>query len=184
MSDSCNHNESPFNDTINIDPCTAAWFWILCILSFLNQICRNFVWIWNAQASREALKYDKGDKRRFHLVIRMLWYTALSFILYVFAFLTIVGGNIYFLISILLGNLVGTWIGMTRQKADSHINNNDTTIEDMISLMNHYRTNQQLSEREINDIVEFKKELQLFLGKTSSAQKVIKNEKTNIHVKF
>ena len=111
-SDTCiiNRSHAPFSHNLDLKEliCTEGIFWLLVVLAFLNQIFRNFVWIWNAQETRETLALEKGDPKRAGKIFNMLVYTVLSFILYIFAFLIIVGGNVYFLLAILCGNLIGT----------------------------------------------------------------------------
>lgn len=182
-SDTCNMNRSHPPFSVNLDLkeliCTEGVFWLLVVLAFLNQIFRNFVWIWNAQETRETLALEKGDPKRSGKIFNMLVYTVLSFILYIFAFLIIVGGNVYFLLAILCGNLVGTYTGMSHQKADEHISQAGPEMFEMASLLKKSRCTDDLSNAELNDIIEFRRELKLFLESNNMAQLIITRQKNN-----
>jgi len=186
-SDTCGINRSHPPFSVNLDLkeliCTEGVFWLLVVLAFLNQIFRNFVWIWNAQETRETLALEKGDPKRAGKIFNMLVYTVLSFILYIFAFLIIVGGNVYFLLAILCGNLVGTYTGMSHQKADEHISQAGPEMFEMASLLKKSRCTSDLSDAELNDILEFRRELKLFLESNDAAQMIITRQKNN-NIKF
>ena len=74
MSETCNKVRSnpPFTSNLYLEPCTTEWFWLLCILAFLNQILRNFVWIWTSQTSRETLMLKKTDPKRRSKILSLL----------------------------------------------------------------------------------------------------------------
>lgn len=185
-SDTCNINRSSPPFSVNLDLkeliCTQGVFWLLVVLAFLNQIFRNFVWIWNAQETRETLALEKGDPKRSGKIFNMLGYTVLSFILYIFAFLIIVGGNVYFLLAILCGNLVGTYTGMSHQKADEHISQAGPEMFEMASLMKTARCDEaNLTPQEKRDICAFRDEFLLFIKNSGSAQSVIKSSSRNLY---
>ena len=182
MSDTCKEIRAtpPFTTNLYLEPCTNEFFWVLCILAFLNQILRNFVWIWNSQTSRETLMLEKDDPKRRTKILSLLGYTALSFVLYVFSFLIIVGGNIYFLIAILMGNLFGTGLGMARQKADTHVRDSELALEELTGLMVSYNNNNKLNDREMSDIKRFKVALKVFLENSESAKSLGINNTSKI----
>jgi len=181
MDETCKSNRAnpPFTTDLSqlLTPCTTEAFWLLCLGAVVIQVFRNFVWIWNAQLIRETLALEKNDPKRWGKIIWQLTYTALSFVLYVFAFLIIVGGNVYFLLAILCGNLIGTYSGMLHQKADEHISQGPTELEDITQLFRKARTAQR-SEKEMRDIEEFIEELKLYLANSASAQNVINSKNT------
>ena len=144
---------------------------------------RNFVWIQNAQLTRETLALDKDDPKRSGKIFYLLCYTALSFVLYIFAFLIIVGGNVWFLLALLCGNLLGTYFGMSRQKADEHVSQAGPEMFEMASLLKRSRCASDLSDAELNDILAFRKELKLFLESNNAAQLIITRQKNN-NIKF
>lgn len=184
-SDTCNINRSSPPFSVNLDLkeliCTQGVFWLLVVLAFFNQIFRNFVWIWNAQETRETLALEKGDPKRSGKILKMLLYTLLSFILYIFAFLIIVGGNVYFLLAILCGNLVGTYTGMSHQKADEHISQSWTEMQDFTVLLKNARCDaSNLSAKERRDICKFRDEFLLFIEGNESAQNIIESNRNNL----
>lgn len=185
MDETCRSNRAnpPFTHNIDIEPCTTEVFWILVIGALINQVLRNFVWIQNAQLTRETLALDKDDPKRSTKIFYLLCYTALSFVLYIFAFLIIVGGNVWFLLAILCGNLLGTYFGMSRQKADEHFSQAGPEMFEMASLLKKSRCANDLSNAELNDILEFRKELKLFLENNNAAQIVIEGGNNN-NIKF
>ena len=188
-SDTCNINRASPPFSVNLDLkeliCTQGVFWMLVIFAFVNQIIRNFVWIWNAQETRETLALEKGDPKRSGKILKMLGYTVLSFILYIFAFLIIVGGNVYFLLAILCGNLVGTYTGMSRQKADEHISQAGPEMFEMATLLKTARCDESnLTAKERRDICMFRDEFLQFIKNSGSAQSVIKSSSTRNLYKF
>ena len=141
MDETCRSNRAnpPFTHNLDIEPCSVELFWVLCVAALINQVLRNFVWIQNAQLTRETLALDKDDPKRSGKIFYLLCYTALSFVLYIFAFLIIVGGNVWFLLALLCGNLLGTYFGMSRQKADEHVSQAGPEMFEMASLLKRSR---------------------------------------------
>ena len=136
MSDSCKNDRAPFTTMLSFKEliCDEWVFWLLVVVAFGIQIGRNQVWIWSSQANREALNTKIGSKDRRTLVLRLLFYTLLSFILYIINFLLIVGGNVYFMLALLAGNLVGTWWGMRKQTPDKHKIDSTGELEALLQL--------------------------------------------------
>ena len=146
-----------------LNDCTEVWLFIfLVFVSLFIQVGRNQVWIWNTQASREALNTKIGSPERSNLVAKLMWYTLLSFVLYIINFLLIVGGNVWFLAAILAGNLFGTWWGMRNQSADKHKIDTTGELEGMLQLLS--REQATLNSREKNDLELFRSKLRNFLG--------------------
>ena len=87
MSDSCNNDRAPFTTMLDFkDLICHEWvFWVLFVAAIGVQILRNYVWIWNSQATRVALQFDPGTSSRDKYVWKLMGYTAFSFLLYVFA---------------------------------------------------------------------------------------------------
>ena len=186
MDDTCRSNRAnpPFTHNIDITPCSTEVFWILVVGALLNQILRNIVWIQNAQITRETLALDKDDPKRSTKIFALLFWTALSFVLYIFAFLIIVGGNVWFLLAILCGNLIGTYYGMSQQKPDEHINQAGAEMLEWTSLLKTARCDaSNLSEEERRDLCKFKKEFLLFIKGNESAQNIIASN-SNTLLKF
>lgn len=179
MDETCKstRDNAPFTTNLNLENiiCSVEVFWILCIAAFGVQILRNFVWIKHGQLQRETLALPKNDPKRKHKIVLLLIITFISFLLYVFAFLIIVGGNLWFLLSVLFGNLAGTAFGLSSQKADEHISQGPVEMEELTLLLKKARTAAELSDREIQDIDRFKEELRIFLAENESAQTVVKS---------
>lgn len=186
MDDACKIQRAgpPFTHNIDIQPCSQEIFWILVVGALLNQILRNIVWIQNAQLTRETLALKVGDPERATKIFYLLCWTALSFVLYIFAFLIIVGGNVWFLLAILCGNLIGTYYGMSKQKPDEHINQAGAEMLEWTSLLKTARCDSSnLSEEERRDLCKFKEEFLLFIKGNESAQNIIASN-SNTLLKF
>jgi len=124
---------------------------------------------------------EKNDPKRSTKIFYLLCYTALAFVLYIFAFLIIVGGNVWFLAALLCGNLLGTYFGMSRQKADEHISQAGTEMHEWASILKTARCNESnLTEKERRDICIFRDEFLRFIENSRSAQRVINNNKNFI----
>ena len=91
-------------------------YFCICGVAILIQVGRNFVWTKNSQAMREALKTPIS--RRMGYIHTLLWYTLLSMLLYIGNILLILGSNLGILLSVLIGNLLGTYLSIAWQKAD------------------------------------------------------------------
>ena len=78
---------------------------------------------------------------------------------------------------------MGTYFGMSRQKADEHVSQAGAEMFEMASLLKRSRCASDLSDGELNDILEFRKELKLFLESNNVAQLIITRQKNN-NIKF
>ena len=149
--------------------CTEIWvFWVFVVGAFGVQVGRNQVWIKSSQANREALNTKIGSKARTTLILWLLWYTLVSFVLYIINFLLIVGGNLYFMLAILAGNLFGTWWGMRQQTPDKHKIDSTGELEALLQLLN--KRDSVLNAIERNDLAQFKKRMIAFLDLDKSVQ--------------
>lgn len=98
--------------------CHSGWLYAgVCIIAVLVQIGQNFIYTKASQATREALHEPQGDERTPYIV-RLLWYTFLNMMLYIFNILLILGGNLGILVCVLIGNLAGTYLSLREEKAD------------------------------------------------------------------
>lgn len=179
MSDSCNNDRFPFNTSFTFkDLVCEEWvFWVLFVLAIGVQVFRNYVWIWNSQATRVALQFDPGTKQRNDNIRKLLAYTALSFLLYVFAFLIIVGGNVWFLLAVLIGNMCGTYFGMKDQPADCG-KGATRELEEFIPLIRDFNEDKITDEKEKEELIQFAKLLQQFIASSPSVPKLFKNNNT------
>lgn len=169
MSDSCNNDRPPFTTMLDFKDlvCDEWVFWVLFVLAIGVQILRNYVWIWNSQATRVALQFDPGSKERNNNIRKLLAYTAFSFLLYVFAFLIIVGGNVWFLLAVLIGNMGGTYFGMKDQPADCG-KGATRELEEFIPLVRDFNEGKITDEKEKEELIEFAKLLQQFIASSAN----------------
>lgn len=98
--------------------CHSGWLYAgVCIIAILIQIGQNFIYTKASQATREALHEPQGDERTPYIV-RLLWYTFLNMMLYIFNILLILGGNLGILVCVLIGNMAGKYLSLRQEKAD------------------------------------------------------------------
>ena len=173
MSDSCNNDRAPFTTMLSFKEliCDEWVFWVLVVVALGIQIGRNQVWIWSSQASREALNTRIDSPERSKLVLKLLAYTLLSFVLYIINFLLIVGGNVYFMLALLAGNLVGTWWGMRKQTPDKHKIDSTGELEALLQLLS--KQDSALNAIERNDLAKFKKRMIKFLDLEKPVQAIV-----------
>ena len=110
--------------------CTSPGLYVgICFLAVLLQIGRNFVWTKTSQATREALHEPVEGKgffgaccscsgKRMAYIRKLLLFTLLSMLMYIINILLILGANLGILASVLVGNLLGTWLSVSLQKQD------------------------------------------------------------------
>lgn len=97
--------------------CTSIGLYItILFIACIIQVARNFLWTKSAQASREAL-HQRRELRSQYISL-LLTYTFINMVLYICNVLLILGSNLGVLISILVGNMIGTYLSMSWQKAD------------------------------------------------------------------
>lgn len=97
--------------------CTSVGLYVIILfVACVIQVIRNFLWTKSAQASREALHQQRGSRGR--SISILLTYTFFNMILYIMNVLLILGSNLGILASILVGNMIGTYLSMSWQKAD------------------------------------------------------------------
>jgi len=97
---------------------STALYVILLFITIGLQIASNYIWVANAQATREALHEQIGSKGRCHYTGALLWYTLLSMVIYICNILLILGANLGVLCAVLIGNILGTWLSVTHQSMD------------------------------------------------------------------
>ena len=165
-----------------LQDCTSIpLFWIFVGSSFLIQLARNAIWVWNSQASREALNTKVGSKERSELVWKLMGYTLISFVLHIANFLLMVGGNVWFLSAILLGNLIGTYVFMTNQPTDRHKIDTTGQLEGMLRLFNK----EALTRQESLELEELKIKFKNWLGlNKSNSVSVIRSNVQYKNIKY
>jgi hypothetical protein len=95
--------------------CDSVWmFVVIMVLAVVIQIMRNIIWIKSSQATRQAMQEDKGHRQKITIVM----YTILSTMLYIISILVILGGNLWVMLAVLVGNVWGVLISVGEQEAD------------------------------------------------------------------
>jgi len=97
-----------------------AWFFTMMAVAFLLQIAANFISLKNSQLAREILQMDIGSQPRKKLVALSLWWTGLSTLVWIARIMLIIGNNLWIYLTVLVGNVVGTYWASTIQKPDKH----------------------------------------------------------------
>lgn len=97
-----------------------GWFLLMALITFALQIAANFLWLKSAQISREILQLDSKDNKRRSLVGWSVMWTAISTFVWVARIVLVIGNNIWIFITILLGNVTGTYWASTIQQKDRH----------------------------------------------------------------
>ena len=164
-----------------LQDCTSIeLFWIFVVASFLIQLGRNWVWVKNSQASREALNTKVGSDDRTTLVWKLMGYTLISFVLHIANFLLMVGGNVWFLSAILLGNLIGTYVFMTYQPSDRHKIDTTGQLEGMLKLFNKAA----LTNNETIEMEELKIKFKNWLGLNESNSVMVVKTSAYKNIKY
>ncbi|MAD25299.1 MAG: hypothetical protein CMO44_14120 [Verrucomicrobiales bacterium] len=164
-----------------LQDCTSIeLFWIFVVASFLIQLGRNWVWVKNSQASREALNTKVGSDDRAALVWWLMAYTLISFVLHIANFLLMVGGNVWFLSAILLGNLIGTYVFMTYQPSDRHKIDTTGQLEGMLKLFNKAA----LTNNETIEMEELKIKFKNWLGLNESNSVMVVKTSAYKNIKY
>lgn len=156
------------------DCTSSALYWVVWVVAIGIQVLRNLVWTKNSQATRMALQSKCGSPERDRLTKQILLFTVVSFMLYIFSFLLILGANLGFMLAVLIGNVLGTWYGMSHQAADS---GQMRQLEEMTELMSDYNTTGVSDEKELKDLKEFREQLLLFLNTSEEYTQVLANKK-------
>lgn len=88
--------------------------------AFFLVIVQNFLATKDGQASRQALLSKRGSTERRAIVWKLVVYTAISSLLGTLHVLLVVGANIYILLALLLGNVIGVFVSYSNQAQDLH----------------------------------------------------------------
>ena len=97
-----------------------AWFFTMVAVAFWLQIAANFISLKNSQLAREILQIDVGSQQRKKLVALSLMWTGLSTLVWIARIMLIIGNNLWIYLTVLVGNIVGTYWVSTIQKPDKH----------------------------------------------------------------
>ena len=144
--------------------CTSTGLYIgVCFLAIFLQIGRNFIWTKTSQATREALHEPiegRGmanaccncSSKRMYYIRKLLWFTLLSMFMYIVNIMLILGANLGILASVLIGNLLGTWLSVSLQKQDKtrtamSLKTMVHEYEELIDIQNNGRKDTDSSQR-------------------------------------
>lgn len=183
MSDVCISQES---NLLHVDrvviagyECTSGVLYVLLIFcSIAIQIARNFIWTKTNQRRRLTLQTAIGSKEREGHIRWLLWYNLISWVLYIISFLLILGANLGFMISQLVGNLLGVYYSLRQQDRDKKSEaSTNLELEEMSGLLNKYMDcpKKLKNEREIEDIRKFRELLARFLMNSDEYQRIKQN---------
>ena len=95
-----------------------GWYILMICIALVLQIVANFVWVRNSQVSRELMKL-KIEERGSYYLQSLLW-TGISTIISITRIVLIGGNNLGVYITILAGNLIGTYWAQSQQHADKY----------------------------------------------------------------
>tara|TARA_Y100001936_G_C16068425_1_gene668859 strand:+ start:787 stop:1323 length:537 start_codon:yes stop_codon:yes gene_type:complete len=95
-----------------------GWFLLMLLIALGLQIAANFVWIRNSQVTRELMKL-KIEERGDYYLKSLLW-TGISTIISITRIVLIGGNNLFIYITILVGNLAGTYWAQSEQHPDKY----------------------------------------------------------------
>ena len=90
------------------------------LLAVVIVLAQNFISTKDGQASRQALTLPKKSKERDAVIRKLLMYTFVQSLLSTLHILLVVGLNLYVLLALMLGNLVGVWLSYRSQEQDKH----------------------------------------------------------------
>jgi len=105
------------------------WFFAMLVFAFFLQIIANFLWLKNSQISREILQLPTQSTRRSNLINWSAFWTAMSTLVWILRIVLVIGNNIWIFITILLGNITGTFWASSIQKQD--LNHIETLFKSM-----------------------------------------------------
>jgi len=129
-----------------------GWFFSTLVVTFWLQIVANFLWLKNTQLSREILQAPLGSQERSALITLSVFWTGVSTLVWILRIVLVIGNNVWIFITILLGNVTGTFWASSVQGKDS---------SSFLSLLDDDKMIRKLKER-LSEI-ETKKEKTLVL---------------------
>lgn len=99
----------------------SGWFFAMIFLGFCLQIASNFVGLWRNQLTRETLKEKRGTKFRHAYILKSVFWTFVSTVLWILRVVLIIGNNVWIYAAILIGNVFGHYWALTVQHADTQV---------------------------------------------------------------
>ena len=95
-----------------------GWFFSMLVAAFWLQILANFLWLKNTQLSREILQAPLNSSKRKALIGWSVFWTGISTLVWILRIVLIIGNNVWIFITILLGNVTGTFWASSVQVKD------------------------------------------------------------------
>jgi uncharacterized membrane protein len=135
--------------------CTADWvFPVVLVCTFLLKLIQNRIWAWTGQAQRVALQHDQRERGPY--VWSLVYLEAMSTALGIVSIVLILGTNVWVLLVILLGNMVGVYQTYSNMKKDAH-----STAHDLVDMLEAAPNKQKnkflvLLKQALNEPADFK----------------------------
>lgn len=98
-----------------------GWFFSMLVVAFWLQIIANFLWLKNTQLSREILQAPLNSSKRKALIGWSVFWTGISTLVWILRIVLIIGNNVWIFITILLGNITGTFWASSVQVEDASL---------------------------------------------------------------
>ena len=95
-------------------------FYSVLVLGVGIVLAQNYIGTKDGQASRRALTLPKHSRERDAVIRELLVYTFAQSLLSTIHILLVVGLNVYVLLALMLGNVLGTWLSFRSQQQDKH----------------------------------------------------------------
>lgn len=136
MSCTQRHSTSLFDTEVHIFgfDCSASWvFPVLIVFTILLKIYQNKVWGLLGQAQRVALQHNRRERAPY--VWDIVRKEAISTTLGLVSIILVLGSNIWVMIAIVVGNLVGVYRTYSKLTKDSH-----STAHDLVEMLETHRT--------------------------------------------
>lgn len=95
-----------------------GWFFLMIFGAFWLQIAANFVGLWRSQLTRETLKVGKESAGRHTFILKSVFWTFISTVLWILRVVLIIGNNAWVYGTILIGNVAGHLWALTATDAD------------------------------------------------------------------
>lgn len=114
--------------------CSANWvFPVLIVFTVLLKIYQNNIWGQLGQAQRVALQHNRRERAPY--VWDIVRKEALSTTLGLVSIILVLGSNIWVMVAIVVGNLVGVYRTYSKLTKDSH-----STAHDLVEMLEKHRT--------------------------------------------
>lgn len=129
--------------------CENEWiFASVLVVAVVIVLLQNFIATKDGQASRRALTLPKKSKERDAVIRKLLIFTFLQSLLSTVHILLVVGLNLYVLLALMFGNLVGVWLSYRSQEQDKHDPSGDLCA--ILAAVKDHPDDEKLTQIKIN----------------------------------